>query len=220
MFWILIGVVVALMISNIVADLKGWKSLKYLTKPSVMVAIIVTLFAAGAPHDLQFRYLILAGLIFSLAGDVFLMLEKDLFIWGLGSFLVAHVFYVVAFAMDVPWSPQQALYIIPFLLIAGIMLRVLWPKLPGKLRLPVIVYVLALILMGWMAARRFDAQIFPGQADALCLVGAVLFLISDGVLSIRRFIDKKPLYQVIVLGTYFPAQLCFAVACCDLSQAL
>ncbi|MDF1661477.1 MAG: lysoplasmalogenase [Planctomycetota bacterium] len=220
MFWVLIGVVLLLMISNIVADLKGLKSLKYLTKPSVMIAIIVTLFLAGPPHNEAFRWVILAGLVFSLAGDVFLMFEKDLFIWGLGSFLIAHIFYVVAFAMDVPWDPSQVLWLLPFALIAVIMMMVLWRRLPAKLRLPVIIYVLALVFMGWFAARRFDAGLFDTQSAALCLIGAVLFLISDGVLSVRRFIEKKPLYQVIVLGTYFPAQLCFAIACCDLSKAL
>lgn len=220
MIWVLIAVVLLLMISNIIVDLKGMKSLKYLTKPSVMVAIIVTLFLAGPPHNELFRWVILTGLVFSLAGDVFLMFEKDLFIWGLGSFLIAHIFYVVAFAMEVPWDPSQVLWLLPFALVALIMMKILWPRLPGKLRVPVIIYVIALVFMGWFAARRFDAELFGNLSATLCLVGASLFLISDGVLSIRRFIDKKPVYQVIVLGTYFPAQLCFALACCDLSKAL
>jgi uncharacterized membrane protein YhhN len=208
----MIALVTLLMVSNIIVDLQGLKTLKYITKPAVMGAVITTLFVVGPPHDQTSRWIILAGLLFSLAGDVFLMFEKDFFIWGLASFLIAHIFYVVAFAQGVAWNNSQLLYLLPFLLVAAGMLKVLWPHLPKKLVIPVIVYATALILMGWFAARRFDVGVFGQTSDVLNLVGALLFLVSDGVLSIQRFIKKKPLFQVIVLSTYFPAQLCFALA--------
>jgi uncharacterized membrane protein YhhN len=208
----MIGLVILLAISNIIVDLKDWKKLKYITKPAVMLAVIASLFVVGPAHNETYRWIIFAGLLFSLAGDVFLMLEKDLFIWGLGSFLIAHIFYVVAFAGGVPWANSQLLSLLPFLLIAGVMMTVLWSRLPKKLLIPVIVYVTALILMGWFAARRFEASVFDQSSALLTLTGAVLFLISDGVLSVRRFVYKSPILQIIVLGTYFPAQLCFALA--------
>jgi uncharacterized membrane protein YhhN len=37
------------------------------------------------------------ALVLSLAGDVFLMLPRNLFVAGLGSFLLVHVAYIVAF---------------------------------------------------------------------------------------------------------------------------
>ena len=40
--------------------------------------------------------------MFSLAGDVFLMLPRDAFVAGLAAFLVAHVCYVVGFWTDPP----------------------------------------------------------------------------------------------------------------------
>ena len=42
----------------------------------------------------------LAGLLFSLVGDVSLMLPNERFIQGLVSFLVAHLCYIVAFTFE------------------------------------------------------------------------------------------------------------------------
>ena len=41
-----------------------------------------------------------AALVLSLAGDVFLMLPKDLFVFGLGSFLLGHIAYIVGMHVD------------------------------------------------------------------------------------------------------------------------
>ena len=41
-----------------------------------------------------------AALVLSLAGDVFLMLPKDLFVFGLGAFLLGHLAYIVGLHVD------------------------------------------------------------------------------------------------------------------------
>jgi uncharacterized membrane protein YhhN len=46
--------------------------------------------------------LIALGLLFSDFGDYFLMFEgEEFFLKGLGSFAVAHIFYIISFARDV-----------------------------------------------------------------------------------------------------------------------
>src|SRR5829696_1024527 len=72
----------------------------YLFKPLTVVLII--LIALQAKHSTTpfYRQAIIAGLIFSLAGDIFLMLPRDRFIPGLVSFLFVHVFYVAAFTYE------------------------------------------------------------------------------------------------------------------------
>src|SRR5213080_3500470 len=62
--------------------------------------------AAFAPHT-RYDTAILIGLVFSLAGDVFLMLPRARFVAGLTSFLAAHIAYLFAFAADV--SPLRYL---------------------------------------------------------------------------------------------------------------
>ncbi|PJA52007.1 MAG: lysoplasmalogenase, partial [Candidatus Marinimicrobia bacterium CG_4_9_14_3_um_filter_48_9] len=44
-----------------------------------------------------YSVLIMAGLIFSLGGDIALMLPHDRFVMGLGSFLIAQIIYTFAF---------------------------------------------------------------------------------------------------------------------------
>lgn len=51
----------------------------------------------------RFDALLIGALLFSLAGDVFLMLPGNYFIPGLASFLVAHVFYIALFRQGQAW---------------------------------------------------------------------------------------------------------------------
>jgi uncharacterized membrane protein YhhN len=68
----------------------------YLFKP--LTTVLVLALAATAPQPVWRGYqaLVCAGLLFSLAGDVFLMLPRDRFVAGLASFLIAHLFYVAS----------------------------------------------------------------------------------------------------------------------------
>ncbi len=63
----------------------------YLLKPLTMVFILLIVVQAGWPDFSRYKVAILAGLVCSLAGDVFLMLPSDRFIAGLVSFLLAHL---------------------------------------------------------------------------------------------------------------------------------
>ncbi len=67
------------------------------TKSALSLLFIVT--AVVQPHPMGRYYgFLLAGLIFCLGGDVFLALpQKKMFLLGLVSFLIGHVFYVLAF---------------------------------------------------------------------------------------------------------------------------
>ena len=62
-----------------------------------MVFIILIAVQASFNNLSRYAGFILAGLVFSLAGDVFLMLPSDQFMAGLVSFLIAHLFYIAAF---------------------------------------------------------------------------------------------------------------------------
>ena len=63
----------------------------YLFKPLTMAFILLMAVRAGWPDLSRYKVAILAGLVCSLAGDVFLMLPSDRFIAGLVSFLLAHL---------------------------------------------------------------------------------------------------------------------------------
>lgn len=186
---------------------RGPLSLYRIAKPATMALIIlVALVRPGGPP--AYKTLILAGLLASLAGDVFLMLDKRWFPAGLGCFLLAHGFYILAFK-PAPDRPATMGTLLPFLVFGLLMFRTLAPNL-GKLKLPVVVYVAAITVMAWFAAARF---IEIGSWRTLAaLAGAMLFLASDAVLGYARFVKDFTSAQLFILGAYFPAQLLIALS--------
>jgi sterol desaturase/sphingolipid hydroxylase (fatty acid hydroxylase superfamily)/uncharacterized membrane protein YhhN len=150
--------------------------------------------------------LLAAALAASLAGDVALMLQGG-FLPGLVAFLVAHLCYLVLFARGV--GPLPSLAVALACATFGVaMAAVLWPHLPGALRGPVAAYVAVICAMGAQALGRALARRDP--ASIAVAAGAVLFMASDTMLALDRFVAPLPLAPLGILGTYFVAQLLIA----------
>lgn len=78
-------------------ELAGAEVIVYFLKPLVIILIvIITLLSSKSPTK-NYKALILAGLGFSLLGDILLMLPMDLFIFGLVAFAVTQIIYTIAF---------------------------------------------------------------------------------------------------------------------------
>ena len=102
--------------------------LRTIVKP---IPLILLLFMIK-PNS-TYNKLIFIGFIFSLAGDVFLMKVIDQFMFGLIAFLIAHVFYIIAF---VKRNKQlKILSSIPFYVIAGL-LAVFFAQYTGDMTSP------------------------------------------------------------------------------------
>ncbi len=185
---------------HIRAEYREARQQVYIFKPLTMVLIwlIAILGQASFPF---YKYMIITGLIFSLAGDVFLMLPSDRFVAGLVAFLIAHLFYIAAFASGIDallWWP-----LIP-LVIYGIVIYLIVASSLGKLRLPVLIYIGVILVMAWLAWERWSQT---GQSEAfLTFTGAVLFVISDTILAINRFRGAFKPARALNLTTYFAAQ--------------
>lgn len=180
----------------------------YLFKPLTMVCIILLALLIDPPISDTYKIIILIGLVFSMGGDVFLMLPQDRFVPGLVSFLIAHLFYIVAFANDGE-LPIVLWVTVPLLIFGGGMIAILLPTL-GDMKIPVMAYMLVILTMGWMAIGRWVDTEQPGSF--LAATGATLFMISDAVLAYNRF--KKPFHlaRLLTLGTYFSAQWLIALS--------
>lgn len=208
MIW---GPVIAVALSAlaaIVAAARGWRRGAYVLKP--LTTLLILLLAWHIPTSLPFyKPLVIAGLVFSFFGDVFLMLPKDRFVAGLVSFLVAHLLYIGAFTILSDAFPLSGWAIVPFLAYAAVLLRILMPHVPRGLKAAVIVYAAALLLMAWLAAERGIAGLPGGLAAAL---GGILFVISDSALALDRF--RRPFRgaEPLVLATYWAAQTLIALS--------
>ena len=183
-------------------EYQGPDILIYIFKPLTMVLIITMAVLAKEPPSRKYKYLIIAGLLFSLMGDIFLMLPVDLFIAGLLSFLVAQLIYTYAFRTGRPLR-FKFLAMLPFAVYGVIIYLILLPGLSG-MALPVAVYVIVILTMAWQAWDQWDDK--RARWSLLAFIGAVLFVISDSILALNKFGEPFLAARALTLTTYFSAQ--------------
>lgn len=177
----------------------------YLFKPTTTSLIILMvgwgLWQNGPTEPVAYGWLILVGLLFGLGGDIFLMLPERYFLPGLGSFLAGHWFYIAAFTAGV--GAIFSWWLGPLLLIGLLIYGLLHAHL-GKMRWPVIFYIITILLMAGQASGRWS--LLESNAALLAAAGSLLFVVSDGVLALNRFRQPFAAAHVVVLATYWAAQ--------------
>ena len=176
-------------------------------KPLVMVLAIIFVAARAYPHWATGRfglYLMLA-LAFSMGGDIALLWPDTGFILGLGSFLVAHVFYIVLFRQGQAWFPSRKALAMVLTVGAG-MYAIIWPGLADPvLKIAVAAYVTVISLMAAQAIGR--ATVLGDTASRWVAVGACIFMASDACIAMDKFLTPVPLASLWILATYYAAQL-------------
>ena len=179
----------------------------YVFKP--LTTILILLLALQAPDDpCRYKALIVLGLLFSLSGDIFLMLPQDRFIPGLIGFLLAHLSYTAAFAL--PRGLRFSIWwVLPGITWALVLLWLLRGNL-DSMRIPVFVYALIILTMAGQALERNAAT--GTSAERWAAIGAVLFVISDSALALNRFRRRYKGADAVVLGTYYIAQWLIALS--------
>ncbi|MDF2628252.1 MAG: hypothetical protein K0R39_2083 [Symbiobacteriaceae bacterium] len=212
---------VAIGVSGLVylwAATKGWRTVLYILKPGTMF-LIIALAVIGARSGVAGSYAIwvVAALVASVVGDVFLMLPKDRFIYGLSAFLVAHLFYIYAFwgALSIPLGILDLLRALIPALAVGFLLKAISAGLrergQKRLLLPVVVYASVIGAMWWRANGLIGLDDLPVSVW-MVVVGSSLFVVSDSVLAWDRFVRSVPYRDILVMGTYFTAQYLFALS--------
>ena len=138
--------------THIYADRNRMRRYAYVFKPLTKVLLLLIAVFAARGNVSVYGLAIIAGIVFSLVGDVALMLPRKQIIIGMGGFLVAHVAYIISFSSGMT-AITSVWLLIPFLLYA-IMMG--WAVLPhaGKLKSPVEIYEAAIMLMVWRALER------------------------------------------------------------------
>jgi uncharacterized membrane protein YhhN len=154
--------------------------------------------------------LLVVALALSAIGDAFLSRDGDkAFLGGLASFLVAHIVYVALFLRSggglgllgaEPWRGAIALAMAVF---AVVMLAALWRRVGPGLRVPIAIYVVAILAMGMSALTTSNVWVIGG---------AVLFMASDGLLATEKFLvaaisPHRGWMRFAVWALYYAAQL-------------
>lgn len=147
------------------------------------------------------------ALAFGSLGDVLLDWSAGMFPFGLGAFLIGHFCYIAVFSRNrekkrpIAWTTWLVLLL---LAVASGGISVYLVPATGSLAPAVVAYVSALV---GMAATAVALQL----AEPWVMIGGLLFVVSDSVLAVSKFMSPVPGRGWIVWSTYYLAQLLLAV---------
>jgi len=193
-----------------IAAEKKLKPLEYVAKPATMLALLCWMWQSTGWGGSMLWFTL--GAVFCLAGDVFLMIPRDMFIFGLLAFLLGHMCYVIGLNNIAPYVNLWGGFLI---VILGIYLWWLYPKLAGglsskgkmSLKIPVLIYSLVISLMVYSALMTWTRPGWFTVAALSVSVGAVLFYASDSMLAWDRFLNPLSHARLRVMTTYHLGQI-------------
>lgn len=207
--FVLLGAALVTAVVDWIAVIDQDTKLEHWCKPGVIVLLMAVTVALD-PESHVMRTWFLAALLFSLAGDVFLMLDgrhgHDLFVAGLASFLIAHVAYIGGFLV----GGVDLLRLVGGLVVAAVsvvvvgnrIMRAVQEKEP-ELALPVFAYMAVISAMLVVAI---------GSGKTAALFGALLFYASDAMIGWGRFVKATPWLPLAIIVTYHLAQAALVVS--------
>ncbi len=200
----------AALIVEIAANLLNLRSVQYFSKPSLML-FLICYFVLNSKNLPKLKNLIIAALVFAWFGDCVLLIERQfpsIFVLGLVCFLIAHVFYVIFFwkirklNLKNPKINYVALFAV--LIYSGALYSLVFLG-AGHLRIPVVIYTAVISLMLMISLNAFDLR--SQSFGKICVVGTVLFAISDSILALNRFAFSIYFSSALVMFSYAIAQL-------------
>ena len=208
-------IVLAVAVVDWVAVARGWRKVEILAKPATLVALFLFLLLGLVVIGFSSLPLIFfgVGILFSLAGDIFLLLSDRWFLAGLAAFLLAHVAYIIGFNLPLPdlssvWSIGIAIILA---ITAGRVLRriLLGLKAKGLQRMagPVVLYgtvITVMLLSALLTLFRLDWNLW---AALLSVIGASLFYLSDVILAMNKFVAPIKNGRLVNMIAYHLGQI-------------
>lgn len=213
-FWIIAAIdIIAIFLKN--------HQIPFLAKPFLLPILMLVLYFTT--ESANKRWLLLTGLLFSFLGDVFLLFDESnalFFIFGLLSFLLTHIFYILFF-LSIKRKNTSILSKKPYLLLlviiyTGSLLYLLIPHL-GALIAPVIIY--AVVLSSMFVCSLLLYNNIDKKAAMLFIAGAAFFVASDSLLAINKFYAPVAYSGLFIMSTYCIAQYLIVKAFIQMQQS-
>lgn len=182
------------------------------TKPLLMPLLAIYFWVSSREVEKGARVGILLALIFSWLGDSLLLYQAKneiYFLLGLGAFLVAQVMYALHFyrlrlptkeGMD--WRTR---FSVSLLIVFYVFINYTFWNFLGDLRIPVLIYGACLIGMVVMATIRKNRT--NETSFSLIFFGAMLFMLSDCMLAVNKFVGAFSMASFWIMVTYIAAQI-------------
>ncbi len=207
---ILLGFVFLSAVLDWYAVYKGWKKLEYFLKPLTMVFLFIFLLTSTGLQGFTLWFGI--GILFSLAGDIFLMLPKEQFIAGLVAFLLAHLAYIIGLNQSFP--PLDAFGIL-MAVVLGMTAAKLYKNIEAglvkqgkeKLKKPVLAYTAVITIMLLSALLTLSRPDWDTRAAMTVSIGAALFMLSDAILAWNKFVQPIKNGRVMNMAAYHLGQI-------------
>ncbi len=183
---------------------------KLITKLPLSMLFVLVALTRQRPDPFFYR-LMTAGFLLSLLGDMLLVFyQKPLFLAGLISFLLAHVFFILALlglGSGLSWG--WGLLCVALLLASGRVYFWLKPHL-GSMKVPALLYLVVISCMLAGAGRVFFDPALPRTGRVVVFTGALLFYLSDLFVARNRFMEKSFVNRLMGLPLYYTAQFFLA----------
>lgn len=185
--------------------------LEYVAKPAVMVCLFAWIYTATGLKGMALWFGV--GLLFSLAGDILLMISLDrLFLPGLFTFLLAHLAYITGFKDQILAASGGSLFLLAILAVSAV--RVI-RRIAGAMRArrqtslvaPVIVYSAVISIMLFAAMSTIFDPAWSTGASLLVSLGAFLFYLSDVILAWNQFVSPITNGRLLNILTYHLGQI-------------
>jgi uncharacterized membrane protein YhhN len=188
----------------------GWYMLSVITKLLLVPYLIFVIYFFAGNKKRPVAPLTILALFFSFTGDLALSFSGNTaFLAGMGAFMLTHICNSVYFWKLQRNSPvtihSRILPGIIMLVIATGIFILLAPYL-GQLAYPIIIYMFLISVMAVLATGTAEAKQIKQIGKHCFIPGAFLFVVSDSILAINRFLLHDTAMAVLVMLTYGMAQ--------------
>lgn len=176
----------------------GNREIYMFLKPLTTILIMSLLIFVPKNVHSKFRNLMLAAFLFCLVGDILLLFDSY-FVFGLASFLWAHLLFSTSFINLKGFGA----HILSFLMVFGVgVILFFWlkPNL-GEFMVPVALYVLVICFMAWQGIGLYFRN--KGRAYSWIALAVLLFMLSDTMIAIAKFKSTFVYSNILILGTYW-----------------
>lgn len=195
-----------LLLLHLICIYLGMSTPRLITK--LLLLPILILYLAAEPGKTS--VVVYIGLFCSFMGDLLLTRAGEVFfLLGMLAFIGTHVcniFFFYRLQKNYPGKPMNLiLAIVVLAVISGGVYFLLADQL-GSFRIPILVYMAIISLMAVMATQTL---VNPGliQTSIRCFIpGAALFVLSDGLLALNKFLLHAGFIDIAVMLTYGMAQ--------------
>jgi len=188
-------------VADIYAIVVGNQEIEMIAKPLITTSLVILyLLSVSKPN---FWYV--SALLFAFWGDVLLLFPDQFFVFGLASFLLAHVLLITVSSRFLQQVSKLRILVhsLPFVVILAVLLYLIYPNLE-ELLIPVIIYGIVISVFGVVAFLVYTND--KSIANSWLFLGSLIFILSDSILAINKFSQSSEFFGIAIMITYIIAQ--------------